>query len=122
VAETAQPGESVSQVARRHDMNANMLFTWRRQSERGEFGAGLPAAAQSQEILSLGVLGQDVAGKTTIIPAIPAVTPKAPISTGSSDRTGVIEIELPTGAVVRVDGSVDELALRRVLLAMKSAR
>ena len=29
VAETLQPGASVSVVARRHDVNANMLFTWR---------------------------------------------------------------------------------------------
>src|SRR6266436_9357581 len=31
VAETFAPGASVSIVARRHDLNANMLFTWRRQ-------------------------------------------------------------------------------------------
>jgi transposase len=31
VAETLEPGASVSTVARRHDLNANMLFTWRRQ-------------------------------------------------------------------------------------------
>src|SRR6478735_8735369 len=30
VAETFEPGASVSVVARRHDLNANMLFTWRR--------------------------------------------------------------------------------------------
>jgi transposase len=31
VAESYEPGASVSLVARRHDMNANLLFTWRRQ-------------------------------------------------------------------------------------------
>ncbi len=30
VAETFEDGASVSIVARRHDVNANMLFTWRR--------------------------------------------------------------------------------------------
>jgi transposase len=30
VAETFEAGASVSIVARRHDVNANMLFTWRR--------------------------------------------------------------------------------------------
>jgi len=29
VAETLAPGASVSRVARRHDVNANLLFTWR---------------------------------------------------------------------------------------------
>ena len=31
VAESYQPGISVSVVARRHDVNANQVFTWRRQ-------------------------------------------------------------------------------------------
>jgi transposase len=29
VAESCEPGASVSLVARRHDINANLLFTWR---------------------------------------------------------------------------------------------
>src|SRR4030095_5617627 len=36
VAESAAPGASVSVVARRHDIHANMLFTW-----RGALGARL---------------------------------------------------------------------------------
>ena len=31
VAESYQPGVSVSVVARRHDVNANLVFSWRRQ-------------------------------------------------------------------------------------------
>ena len=31
VAESYQPGVSVSVVARRHDVNANLVFNWRRQ-------------------------------------------------------------------------------------------
>ena len=51
VAESYQPGVSVSIVARRNDVNANLVFTWRRQyRERGRFRAGCcragsPAAA-----------------------------------------------------------------------------
>ena len=32
VEESLRPGASVSVVARRHDLNANLLFTWRRQA------------------------------------------------------------------------------------------
>jgi transposase len=32
VAETLEPGASVSVVARRHDVNTNQLFKWRRES------------------------------------------------------------------------------------------
>ena len=31
-------GDSVSIVARRHDVNANQLFGWRKQYERGQLG------------------------------------------------------------------------------------
>jgi transposase len=34
VAETFEPSASVSLVARRHDLNANMLFIWRRSAKR----------------------------------------------------------------------------------------
>ena len=39
VAETFQPGVSVSLVARRHDVNANQVFTWRRQLREGSLGS-----------------------------------------------------------------------------------
>lgn len=39
VEETYLPGQSVSLVARRHGLNANQLFTWRRLMERGAFTA-----------------------------------------------------------------------------------
>ena len=38
VAETYEPGASVSVVARRHDVNANQVFTWRRQFREGGRG------------------------------------------------------------------------------------
>ncbi len=38
VAETLEPGTSVSVVARRHDVNANQVFTWRRQMREGLLG------------------------------------------------------------------------------------
>jgi transposase len=31
IAESFEPGASVADVARRHGVNANLLFTWRRQ-------------------------------------------------------------------------------------------
>jgi transposase len=48
VAETLEPGASVSVVARRHDLNANMLFTWRR-----AFGAAGSGASEGAMTLVL---------------------------------------------------------------------
>lgn len=51
VEETCLPGQSVSLVARRHGLNANQLFTWRRLMERGAFtaaGAGKEVVPASE--------------------------------------------------------------------------
>ena len=45
VAESCQPGVSVSLVTRRNDVNANLLFTWRRRyGKRAAGAAGTDAA------------------------------------------------------------------------------
>jgi transposase len=36
VAETLAPGASVAEIARQHGVNANLLFGWRRQQQRGQ--------------------------------------------------------------------------------------
>lgn len=45
--------------------------------------------------------------------------PIASTATAGAARSGVIEVVLPGGASVRVDGCVDERALRRVLAALR---
>ena len=49
VAETLEPGASVSIVARRHDVNANQVFKWRREM------APKPRAAAKQSVTMLPV-------------------------------------------------------------------
>jgi transposase len=45
VKETLEPGASVSIVARRHDMNANVVFEWRKQYREGKLV--LPASNEA---------------------------------------------------------------------------
>jgi transposase len=49
VEQTFEPGASVSLVARRNDINTNLLFRWRRQYLQGAFGAPLPLGPARQE-------------------------------------------------------------------------
>jgi len=111
VAETLAPGASVSLIARRHDINANLLFNWRRQARRGML-SGPPRFAVSDESLPL------IPITLTSDEAIPPL--RRPSASVPESRTGVIEIELPSGERLRVDASVDEPALRRVLAALGS--
>ncbi|MYH38043.1 MAG: transposase [Rhodospirillaceae bacterium] len=98
VAESYQPGVSVSVVARRHDVNANLVFNWRRQYRDLARMAGgfVPVVVSSTE-------GAE--------PATPSPAPRD-IEPSSSGR---IEIALADGSRVTVDRDVDAAALSRVL-------
>ena len=99
LAESLEPGVTVSAVARRNDVAPSVLFTWRRQ-------ARLPAAAS-----------------TTMVPVViaeppgpAAAAPTKPRRTrGPAKERGLIEIDLGGGRRVRVDAGVDAEALARVL-------
>jgi transposase len=90
VAETLEPGASVSIVARRHDVNANQLFLWRRQllahSPGGREGAMLPVE---------------------IVPE--------PGRGRGAESGGLLEIEFGNGARLRVRGAVAPEMLRQVI-------
>ncbi len=89
VAETREPGASVSVVARRYDVNANQLFKWRRHYE------ALPA------------------GETSLVPM--ALRPAHAVAGSDRAQGGTIELELSSGSRVRIVGAVDGAALRQVL-------
>jgi transposase len=94
VAETLAPGASVSIVARRHDLNANMLFTWRRQIG----AAGLLPAGDA----------------VTFVPA--AITAEAsPVASPASSVVGRMEIVLADGDRIIMGKDVDAAALARVV-------
>lgn len=110
VAEAEALGASVSMVARRHDLNANLLFTWRRQFRRGECSAGIGSAAFIPAVIAPDESAE--AGE-------PAVTPREhgeAIKDKAAPRPpGLIEIILPGGRRVIVDKEVSAAALRRVI-------
>jgi transposase len=127
VEETRACGASVSVVARRYDINANLLFKWKREVEAEQLGG---AASETAELVPIGVVGRGLDGGPTLLARladveIPAAG-DAPAGPGESRRPsalaarpGVIEIDLPCGTRVRVDGLVDQRALSRVLGALK---
>jgi transposase len=95
VAETLEPGASVSIVARRHDVNANQLFKWRREMAPEE-----PPAA---------------AGSVTMLPVEIVPEPSAARRPERARRSGTIEITFACGARVCVRGEVLAETLQRVI-------
>ena len=98
VAETYELGASVSAVARRHDLNANLLFSWRR-----VMGRVAPVSADEPTRFVPAVIGTEVEAASTPVPPPPA---------------GAMEIVLVDGDRVIVDRTVDRAALARVIEAL----
>jgi transposase len=124
VEETRAPGSSVSVVARRHDINANLLFKWKRLEETGESDQRL---LDGPDFVPIGVVGRADDGGPAMLARLPSVddghrqngpSPALRLS-ALETRAGLIEIDLPDGARVRVDAWVDGRALARVLSALK---
>ena len=119
VEETNVPGASVSVVARRHDVNANQVFTWRRQYQRGELGGGAA-------LVPVGVIGKDgiVSAITEATKPTLAQSPEprleqrpAPIT---PKQPKMIEVELRGGTKIRIDADVKGSALQQVLKLIRS--
>jgi transposase len=102
VAETLEPGSSVSVVARRHDVNANQLFKWRHEL------AGSTAAAAA--LIPVAVMPEPPPG------------PPVPPAAGPSSAPGRIEIVLPGGVRVRIEGAADPAAIAAAMAALSKAR
>ena len=94
VEETLQPGASVSRVARRHDVNANQVFYWRKLYREGRLGS----------IGATKLLPVKVAEERTLEAK----------DDGLARRWGTMEIQLAKGAV-RIAGAVDVVALRAAI-------
>ena len=96
VAESLKPGASVAMVAQRYGVNANLLFTWRRQAAR--------AAAN---------------GDAELVKLLPVTVAEAEAPTASPvaapEPIGRMEIVLSGGERIIVGVDVDATALARVV-------
>jgi transposase len=94
VAESLADGTSAAEVARRHDLNANLLFTWRRQ-------LGMEPIARQE--------------MTAMLPV--TIAPETAAEHSSSGTAGQMEIILAEGERIIVWADVETAALTRVLKA-----
>ena len=108
VRQSLEPGASVSAIALRSGINANMLFKWRREHVRAA-GDALPTV----------LLPIEVAPASEVM-SIPTSTGPTPSPSRSAPRNGVIELEF-AGAQLRLRGTVDEDSLCSVLRALRQS-
>jgi len=102
VEETLEAGSSVARVARRHGINANQVFQWRRLYRSGALG-GTPAG----ELKLLPVsISEEVSLAKPVEPQ--------PV------RTGAIHVELPGRALISLEGDLDPAVVRAVLESLRA--
>jgi transposase len=106
VEETRVPGASVADVARAHGINANIVFGWRRLTQRG-----LLLRSESAENTALLPVKVE---SPTLLPTV-----KAPARQAGARERGLIEIEFSGGIRVRLHGSVEAVLLKRVLKTLR---
>jgi transposase len=102
VAEAAQPGVVVSEIARRWQVTPQQLFDWRRQARKALAATPAPAAPAFVPIVSTGPV---------------AITDPAAPSAPSASR---IEVTLP-GAELRIASGTDAALLTMVLRAIRAS-
>ena len=96
----------VEPIALEHGLNANLLFKWRRNA--------LCAQVNSEPAVLLPVQLKPELLSSQVIAAVP----HPPAEDQSSRSTGSIELEV-AGALVRLQGDVNEANLRSVLRALR---
>jgi transposase len=91
---TLVPGASVALVARAHGVNANQVFKWRREFERGE-------------------LSDPVTASASLLPVV--------LSGGEKPRStsGCIHIELQGRALISLESGADPALLRAILESLR---
>ena len=103
--ETLAPGASVARIAREHEINANQLFTWRRQFA--------PTKRETQ------VADRQVPPPASLVPvAVVADESAAANAPTPATDDGQIEIRL-AGATLRIRGAVDAATLQVVLASLR---
>jgi len=109
VTESRMPGASVAEVARRHGVNANQVFTWRLQQEQGVLGRrkrGRPAAVKLLPVQVRDEAREPPAGAST-----------ATLAALASE--GRIEITLADGVRMAITGAVPAEQLHQVLAVLR---
>jgi len=100
---TLEPGASVAGIALANGVNANQVFRWKRQYERGELK---PRGAKRAAAL---------------VPVTIAAEPEVPrlmessVPTAMTPSAGSVTIEFPGRALLSIEGAADPAVIRAVL-------
>jgi len=105
VAEASRPGVSAASVARRFELNANLVFNWKRRYGTELIG-GAPAFLPLEIVAST--------------PPATSVVPTSSVSAPTMLTQGSVEIALSGGTRVTVTGTFDPDVVARLVRGLSS--
>jgi transposase len=107
VEDTLSSTRSLASLARQHGVNANQLFSWRKQYHAGQLcEERFPAPGRSVQLLPISVTDDEplAAEQEQIKTVAPRVT---------------MNIEIPGRALVSLEGAIDAMFIRTVLEGLR---
>jgi transposase len=105
IAEAGEPGASVASVARKHGVNANLLFNWMRLDEQGALQGRSRRTPRLLEV--------------SVTPDEAPRTPRPMPATSAAPSQQTLEIVFPDGTRVRASACVPTDQLERVLQLLR---
>jgi transposase len=117
--ETFEPGASVAAVALRHKMNTNVVFRWRKEFREGRLDGlkGLDLKNLVPAFAPVHIVSDAAAMPPPPVPDASAQTKVE--SPQPRSRPGIMHLTVPGGFTLRIEGDVDDAALRRVIRAVR---
>jgi len=115
VRESLEPNAVISEVARRNEISASLIYTWRKQALDGLLEGFHAVRIIAEPAARLPAIVSDAPTPDTTPCAAPPAECQSPIS---AEARGVIEVALPNGVEVRVPADVEPRALQCVLGAL----
>jgi transposase len=100
---TLEPGASVAGVALANGVNANQVFRWKRQFERGELR---PRGGKRATALVPVKIASETEGAKLVESSMPTSVPPS---------VGSVTIEFPGRALLSIEGPADPAVIRAVL-------
>lgn len=104
VEEASRGDASVAEIARRHGMNANLIFAWKK------------ALSPRSIVPSKGFIPVDITPPSCPAPAMSEVSARL----AREETSSIIEVILRDGTRLRCDPAIDERTLRRLLTMLKT--
>ena len=111
-------GVSVSQVARRYDVNANLVFNWLRDVRYAPPDAETAVRSEpaGEDASPVQFLPVEMIG----VPGSPDAATSSAETAATSDALGIIDIEVSGGHRLRITGTYDPDALARLLRGLST--